>query len=84
MNNPTIIIFKRPRGPQEETILEACAALVEAAGCVCEDLNLAGCFKGVAADWSRARTDAWTGTFVVLDHDPRCPVARAAKIRGRA
>lgn len=56
---------------------EACAALVEAAGCICEDLNLARIFTGKMAN-------TWTSLFLVEIHDPRCSVALAAKIRGRA
>jgi hypothetical protein len=62
---------------------EADASLVEAAGCLCfliEECDLAS-----AAEFSEIYTDSTGGrTRDVVVHDPRCPCALAAKIRGQA
>jgi hypothetical protein len=65
---------------------EADAALVEAAGCLCWPLDRAGVFEG-EFEGSKIRTrpgGSVEDLRFVATHDPRCPCALAAKIRGQA
>jgi hypothetical protein len=65
--------------------LEACAALVEAAGCACKTLCIdhdwSGEFEGHLY-YTRPGGQLQDGR-AISRHDSRCPVALAAKIRER-
>lgn len=65
---------------------EAYAALVEAAGCLCLDEvpHVRTDFDAIARLEVTRDGPEYRELMVVDIHDPRCPVALAAKIRGRA
>lgn len=60
----------------EREVREECAAMVEAAGCICVALRLS-----VPLDSRFGCKAVWDGAGRLIEHDPRCPKALAAMLR---